>query len=84
MDVRRRDRVGGHEPHRVDLVLVCCGQIRRGLLEMGTGGVELAAQPRHHPEPGLDHRAEPLPALLEARAQRLEHLGYPAQVGTAA
>ena len=72
----------GMEPHRVDLVLVCCGQARRGRLEVGAGGIELAAQPRHHPEPRLDHRTEPLPPLLEARAQRLEHLGRPAQVGT--
>ena len=50
VDVRRRDRVVGLKPHRVDLVLVCCGQARRGRLEVGAGGIELAAQPRHHPE----------------------------------
>ena len=41
--------------------------------------------PRSHatsPEQRLDHRTEPLSALLEAGAQRLEHLGRPAQVGT--
>ena len=44
VDVRRRDRVVGIEPHRVDLVLVCCGQARGGPLEVGTRGIEFAAQ----------------------------------------
>ena len=46
-------------------------QSRAGLLRPGPpwpprggkGGIELAAQPRHHPERGLDHRTKPLPAL---------------------
>ena len=77
VEARRRDRVVGLKPHHVDLVLVCCGQARHGLLEVGTGGIELAAKPRDHPERSLDHRTQPLPPLLEAGAQRLEHLGPP-------
>ena len=68
VDVRRRDRLVGLEPHRVDLVLVCGGQPARGLLEVGTGGIELAAQPRHHPQPDLDHRTQPRPPLPGPRA----------------
>ena len=75
MHVRRRDRLRGHEPHRVNPVEVCCGQVHGRLLEKGTGGVELAAKPRQNPGHNVGHRAEPLPALLDTRAQRLEHLG---------
>jgi hypothetical protein len=77
VDARRRDWLFRQEPHRVDLVLVYGGLVRRCRLEVGTGGSELAAQPRHHPERGVDHRPEPPPAVLEARAQQLEHLGHP-------
>lgn len=80
IDVRRRERVGGLKPRRVNVVLACGGQARRGLPEVGAGGIELAAQKRQPPETGLDRRTQPRPPLVEARPQRLEHLGGPAQV----
>ena len=63
-------------------MLVCCGRARRGRLEVRPGGSELAAQPRRNPDQHLDRLIGPLPPLLEARAQRLEHLFGSAQVST--
>ena len=81
--VRQHDRIVGLKPRRVNLVRVGCGRARGGHLEVGDGGIELAAQKRHHPESGLDPTSEPRPALLDAHAQDLEHLGRTAQVGMA-
>ena len=72
--VHVRDRLVGLEPHRVNVVVACWGLAGRGRLEVGNGGIEVAAQPGHGPGQGLDRRAEPLPALPEAHSQRLEHL----------
>ena len=68
VDMGRRDRLADQKPLRVESVLVCCGQARHGPFELATGAIEFAAQPRHHPELGLDHRTEPLPPLLETGA----------------
>ena len=53
---------------------------RHGLLETGTGGIELTAMPRHHTERSLDDRTQPRPPPFEARAQCLEHLDHPMQI----
>ena len=61
MEVSGRDRLGRYEPHRVNLVAVCCGKVRSRPLEMGTGGIELATQPSGYTKRDLDDRVEPLP-----------------------
>ena len=75
-----RDRVKGMQPHRVGVVGVCLPRLAGGgLLELEAGGSEV---PRSHtiaPRKDSQHRTDPLPAL-ETGAQRLEHLGNPAQV----
>ena len=63
VDMGIRERLVNPKPLGVHLLLVRYGQARRGRFEVGNGGIELAAQPRHHPEQHLDHRAEPRPPL---------------------
>ncbi len=76
------DRVVGHKlPHGGNVVVICWGQTRRGRLEVATAGIKLATQTRHNPKQHFDRRAKPLSAL-KSRAQRLDHLGRPVQVGT--
>src|SRR5262245_27993575 len=75
-------RVADHTPDGIDLVPVPCDQTRYRLPEAMVGVVKLATTECQHALQRLDHRPTPLAPMFEADQQRLDRLGYPAQIGT--